>query len=50
MIFSIYYHEFQLRLNGRLTGFPQALDNHGKPGKSLKTVPCMEKIMEFENP
>ena len=22
--------------------------NHGKPGKSGKKVPCMDKIMEFE--
>ena len=29
---------------------PTSSRNHGKPGKSLKKVPCMEKIMEFEKP
>ena len=29
---------------------PTSSGNHGKPGKSLKKVPCMEKSWNLKNP
>ena len=34
----------------RLHRVPTSSGNHGKPGKSLKKVPCMEKSWNVEKP
>ena len=50
MVLHFKVREDDIFIVGRNSRVRKSSGNHGKPGKSLKKVPCMEKSWNLEKP